>query len=882
MPRLRTLCFYALFLLVFDAPASGQPREWWPGSTHDPKVPTPHAVFGYEMGEYWTDHADMTAYMRRLEAVTDRVKVFSVGRTNERRELLLVVITAPENLRRLEEVRTTIERLRDPRTLAADAARAIAASTPAVAWMNFANDGNETAAFETGIQLAYHLASGTDATTTRILKDVVTVIYPSHNPESHARHVAWMRASATGDPDPVAQEHRGDWRMDTNNNHYQIDLNRDAVFLSQVESQTIVRELHRWNPVVFIDHHGNPDRFFFPPWALPVNAQVSEASRAWVEAYGRNIAAAFDRHGWTYFTRQVFDLHYPGYWDSYPTLNGATGMTFETDGGGNKGLAYRLPDGRISRLADAVLRHFTGAMATLVTTAERREERLMALYEFRASALGDAAREPVKQFVLVPGKDPARVADLVDLLRAHHIEVYRASRPFTSAAAHDLGTDEAAKRSFDAGVFVVPTNQPQKRLLRTLLDRETPMDEAFLDEVRQARAYNEKAGESAPKKPYGFYDINVWSLPLAYGVEAHWTSDAAPSGTLEPVTTRPMAAPAIPERARFGYLFAWNTRGGARLVSALWKEEYQLALAREPFTLAGRSFGSGTVLVRTETNPDTLHARIVELARQFEVDLFAANSAMVDAGRDLGDRTVVDLERPKILLVSEPPTSVTAFGAIWFLLEQTYGVPFTIVKAEDLGSIRLHDYDVLVLPDGQAGGYARSFGEEGASRLKRWVEDGGTLVAIKGAAVWASGERVGLTTARDVFAAPPADEKGERKDPPRRIDVVPGVFVALDVDADHPLGVGIDGHVHAIVRSNVVFSPTKKGARVASLHAERPIAAGFAFDEATKHLAGAPFVWHEPTGRGHVVLFADDVAFRTFLHGAHRLLLNSILLGPSM
>lgn len=882
MRRLRLSLTSLILFVLLQGPLSGQSREWWPGATHDPKVPAPQSVFGYEMGEYWTDHVEMTAYMRRLETVTDRVKVFSVGRTNERRELLLVAVTAPENVQRLEEIRTAIERLRDPRTTTADAARAIAASTPAVAWMNFANDGNESAAVETGIQLAYHLASGTDETTRRILKEVVTIIYPSHNPESHARHVAWMRASATGNPDPVAQEHRGDWRMDTNNNHYQIDLNRDAVFLSQVESRTIARELHRWNPVVFIDHHGNPDRFFFPPWALPINAQVSEPSRRWAEAYGRNIAAAFDRHGWTYFTRQVFDLHYPGYWDSYPSLNGATGMTFETDGGGNKGLAYRLPDGRISTLGDAVLRHFTGAMATLVTTAERREERLMALYDFRASAMADVAREPVKQFVLVPGADRARTADLVDLLREHHIEVYRATGAFSSASGSDVRTGTASKRAFDPGVFVVPANQPQKRLLRTLLDRETPMDEAFLDEVRKAKAYNDSVGEAAPRKPYGFYDINVWSLPLAYGVEAYWTSDVAPPGVLERVTARPLAATQAPERARFGYLFPWTTRGGIRLVGALWKDEYQVSLAREAFTLDGRRFAPGTVLVRTETNPETLHERLAALAREYEVDVVAANTAMVDAGRDLGDRTVVDLEAPKIIVVSEPPTSVTAFGAIWFLLEQTYGVPFTIVKAQDLASVRLHDYDVIVLPDGQPAGYGRVFGEEGAERLKRWVNDGGTLVAIKGAAAWASGERVGLTSARDLFAAPPADAKESRQDPPRRIDVVPGVFVGLDVDAEHMLGVGIESPIHAIFRSNVVFTPTKKGARVASLKRERPIVAGFAFDEALEHLDGAPFMWHEPAGRGHVVVFADDVTFRTFLRGAHQLFLNSILLGPSM
>jgi hypothetical protein len=215
---------------------------------------------------------------------------------------------------------------------------------------------------------------------------------------------------------------------------------------------------------------------------------VDATSRKWAD--DGNIAAAFDRGGWTYFTRQVYDLHYPGYYDSYPALNGATGMTFETDGGGSKGLAYRLPDGRVTTLFDGVLHHFTGAVASLITTADNREARLMDLYAFRASAMADAAKEKVKQFVLVPGQDPVRAADLVNLLLKHQIEVFRLTAPFPSAAAHHLVTDEASKRSFAVGAYVIPTNQPQKRLLRTLLDRETPLEEAFLAEVRKVTAHN--------------------------------------------------------------------------------------------------------------------------------------------------------------------------------------------------------------------------------------------------------------------------------------------------------------------------------------------------------------------------------------------------------
>ena len=155
-----------LLLLVLSIAAPSESRqspEWWPAAAYDPAIPTPASVLGYEIGEYWTEHGQMLDYMRRLEAASKRVKVFSVGRSNEKRELILVAVSDPANIERLEEIRTTVARLRDPRQTSQAEAREIARSSPAVAWMNFANDGNESAAFETGIQLAYHLAAGTDA-----------------------------------------------------------------------------------------------------------------------------------------------------------------------------------------------------------------------------------------------------------------------------------------------------------------------------------------------------------------------------------------------------------------------------------------------------------------------------------------------------------------------------------------------------------------------------------------------------------------------------------------------------------------------------------------------------------------------------------------------
>ena len=75
---------------------------------------------------------------------------------------------------------------------------------------------------------------------------------------------------------------------------------------------------------------------FFPPAAMPVMPLYPDQMTEWLEVFGRGNAAAFDAFGWSYYTRDRFDLHYPGYWDTYPALHGATGMTYETDGGGSR------------------------------------------------------------------------------------------------------------------------------------------------------------------------------------------------------------------------------------------------------------------------------------------------------------------------------------------------------------------------------------------------------------------------------------------------------------------------------------------------------------------------------------------------------------------
>jgi hypothetical protein len=324
-------------------------------------------------------------------------------------------------------------------------------------------------------------------------------------------------------------------------------MNRDVLAFSQLETRAVAAAVLRWHPQVFVDLHSTTSQYFFAPPALPINANLPGASVAWLERMGRGNAAAFDRYGWQYYVRDVFDLFYPGYWDSWPPRNGATGMTFETDGGPE--IRLRKDDGTVTTFADGIAHHFVASMATLGTLAGNRVERLRDYYDFRASGMASAARQPFRRVVLRPGSDPARARRLAELLARQEIEVVRTAATFESRTAHRYVADsapEAGSRGtavvFPAGSYVIDIAQPQARLAQALLEPRSVVDSAFARRQVERYERNRRRGDEATREGYEFYDVTAWSLPLTFGLDAYWTEDAAPV-TGEPVT----AGAAAPE-----------------------------------------------------------------------------------------------------------------------------------------------------------------------------------------------------------------------------------------------------------------------------------------------------------------------------------------------
>ena len=128
--------------------------------TLDPAVPTPKSVLGYEIGAYHTSYVGVVRYAEALaRAVPDRVKLVPIGESYERRPMMLLVVSSPGNIAKLDAVKADLAKLTDPRTTTDAEADAIVKRSPAVTWDNFGNDGNESAAVEAALELAYRLAA---------------------------------------------------------------------------------------------------------------------------------------------------------------------------------------------------------------------------------------------------------------------------------------------------------------------------------------------------------------------------------------------------------------------------------------------------------------------------------------------------------------------------------------------------------------------------------------------------------------------------------------------------------------------------------------------------------------------------------------------------
>ncbi len=907
-------------LAAAAAAVSAQKFEFWPGAQYDPGIPTVEKALGFEPGTRHATPEEIVRYFEALAAAApSRIKVFEYGRTWEGRRLIYAAISSEDNIRRLAQIKAAQQRLGDPRKTSEGEARKLIASAPSVLALMYGVHGNEISSPDAALLTAYHLlAARQDPLMDQVRRNVVVLLDPLQNPDGRARfiHNFTVNLGLQPDEDPAAAERAEPW-PGGRANHYLFDMNRDWFALTQPETLGRVRYLREWLPHVVVDLHemGSNSTYFFTPGAPPYNPHITAEQKKQMQWFGQNNAKYFDRFGWPYFTREVFDEFYPGYGASWPWFYGGMGMTYEN--ASVRGLVVRRSDDTLYRYPESVKKHFVASIATCETAAQQREKLLESFWRYQVTAVEEGKSEPVKEYVLPRRGDPSAVDKLAGVLAEHGIEVRRSTAEF-----------EAGGRKYPAGSYLISAAQPRKRLIRVLLEKNVPMEETFLKEQERRR----KKG-----LPDEIYDVTGWSLPLMYNVEC----DALQTAVNAPAT--PVAAPYQPKgsasgRAEVAYLVPWGTQAAGRFLAAALLGGLRVHTANKPFTQNGRKYPSGTLIVLVKQNGADVHDKVARFAASSGADVTATNSSWVEDGINFGSNHVSVVRKPRIALVWDSPTSSLAAGAARFVLERQYGYPVTVLRASSLAMADLSKFQVLILPN--AGGFGGAgYGavlNSAAARIQQWVRDGGVVVGIGAAVSWLASPQVNLLaiqqeqlaregappaggarppeTAKPAAgqpsapaggrpsapAAPPsaapaaapvpgkllAKEEDFQKaiEPDTRLpDAVAGVIVRARVDPETWVTAGLPEAVNVLVDGRTIFTPIKKDRGRNAIVFETPdklLLSGYLWEENRKQLALKPFAVISNQGRGAVVGFTADPNFRAFHDGLNVAFLNAVFRFP--
>jgi hypothetical protein len=906
-----SLCVAAATLAAALAPSAlaaelpkGTPVSAWPNVRYDAAIPTTEQVLGYRLGERMASHADVRRYLQALAAAAPkRVRLVDYGKSWQGRELTYAIVSSPNNIERIDAIKAGMAALADPRSTSAARAEQLIESLPAVVWLAYSVHGNEPGTTDGALRTLHHLlAAQGDGRVATMLANAVVVINPIQNPDGRDRFIHTNRSS-TGlaiDPDPLAAERNEPWPAGRFN-HYLFDLNRDWFAQTQPESRAHTQAILEWYPLVLVDVHemGTNTTYFFAPAAPPTNPWLTSAQNANRELIGRNNARWFDQVGRSYFTREVYDLFYPGYGDGWPAHYGAIAMTYEQ--GSARGLAARRADGTEFTFASTVESQAITSLSAIEVAAQNRAKFLRDFHEYRASAiqLGRASKE--RTLVIPTQLDQGSADKMAELLVRQGIEVGRATGGFS-----------ACGRSFSAGAYVIDSAQPAARMVRVLMDKQVPLDPKFVEEQEQRRARD---------LPDEIYDVTAWSLPLLYNLEVV-RCGGAPNAAVERVT-RGYARPGALQNpdARVAFLVPWGDSAAARLLVAAQRAGIRVRSSDEAFVHDGTRYPAGTLIVALADNTTELASKLTTLAVQTGARVTGVSDSWVTEGPNFGSSKVVKMQPPRVALAWDEPTDATAAGATRYLLEQQFGQPVTVIRAGALGRADLSAFDVLILPDGD---YESRWNKREAENLSGWVKRGGVLVGFGRAMRFLAAPESKLLSVRREDAAKTSakdakngeadeddtedssDDEGEDKDekptvkgslirddkaakksiqPKREApDAVAGVLVRADVDPNHWLGAGAASRVHVLFQGTDIYTPVKldAGFNVARYaKADELLASGYLWDENRQQLAFKPFVLIENQGRGMIIGFTADPTVRSFVDGLNMLLINAVFRGAA-
>jgi hypothetical protein len=868
-----------------------------------PSVVSPRAFFHRIPGApgELTSSGATNGYARALAASSPRVRVFTIGRSEEGRDIMMLAIADEQGIKDLERLKAATAALADPRKTDPGAAEKIIKEARPIYYFNAGLHSDETGSTEAMLELAYRLAVSEQPMIQRIRKNLVVLINPNSNPDGRDKQVEWFYRFLKGKTALAKLPRQAPpyWSK-----YAYVDINRDGNQLTHETSKAVQRMFFDWHPTIVHDLHESVALLITWNGTGPTNENIDPLT------YDERLELSFHE------VKTLTGFGMPGVWtwnfgDDFeqPFLNSVAlnhnsiGRGYETFGNGTAEtlLQQSFPD-EISRewyrplpppsgsflwsARDNLNYTETAALSALDSAAEQSVSLLSDFYQKGVHSWRKGLDEAPFAF-LIPSEqgDPTRVAQLVDLLLKQGIEVHRAAAPLT-----------LKEGTFAAGTYVVLLNQPYRNYAVDLLT---------------AKIYPKDAGEP--------YDDISWELPANYHLAAVSSADPqVRDATLTPL----IEAPHPDGRIRgSGPVYLMKDSGQEGLLEARYElARFKLMIAERPFTENGTEYPRGSWIFPPQPN---LAQALNDTSKRLGLDFDGV----------AGIPTVVNHIAPTPRLgVWVPWADTDSIGWVRYSLDQRH-IPYVYVRDEDVrkGNLR-SKYDVLLYGNvdlelaEQINGIPKKWGPmpfkktpvtpslgtpaesdditggigwNGLAEIQSFVESGGLLITLGNGSMLplegglVRGVRresggVPRSSAGGGAAAAAAAQTAET--------LTPGSHLRVSfMQPDHPIAYGYPAHTYVFRQNYALYATPRSWLRMGYCEtcldgpfdtsgvvmewgdpeAGPLVMSGQAWGEA--NLIGRPAIFDMPVGKGRVIAYNFNPLHRDLNRGDQRLLWNAIL-----
>jgi hypothetical protein len=784
-----------------------------------------------------------------------------------------VIISSPENLANLENLRKINLKISDPRGLSDGEVKDLLAKAKAVVCQSMSLHASEIGGTQMAPELAYDLLSCDDVDTLRILDNVLFVMVPCFNPDGLNMIVDWYNSTLGTEYEGVMMP----WLYHKYAGH---DNNRDAFQTNLQESKYVAEILFtKWIPQAFVDHHHMGSygaRFYIPPYCEPFRPTADPLvyrEHAW---YGAHQAYMLEEAGKTGVIGGAMPFPAWGHfgWHRITNHHNISGMLTESASAKLATPLYIHPDQLVGghysfpeyeaqvnfpnpweggwwTLREIVEQQKICSWATLDIAARYKDMVLRNGYIKAKRQIERGAASKTKAYVMPSDQhDPGTAAKLIEKLLFQGIEIHIANKGFTANAV-----------KYPSGSYVIWLDQPKYGLIKSLLGKTFYPDNAWTrDQDGTPRRPKDKGTDTMNE----FMGVRV--DPVEYTFEADLTKieEAAwPEGGIE-------------GESEIGFALDPRLNDGFTTVNKLLAKGAQVWRSTHPLDCGGVCLPPGAFVIKGFEK---------EQLEQVSAETHTVLYPLSDE-----PNSIKLVSSPRIGLFQRFYGGNADEGWTRLVLEQ-FGFSYDTVKDKDIKEGGLAEkYDVIIIPNdseamitgekleeyAKARGrplpdyspeYMSGLGAEGVEALREFVKTGGKIVCLNASSEFAI--NAFNLKVRNVL-----------KGIDRKAFFCPGSTLHADIDTGHPLGYGMPLEGLVFHWDSLAFEILPSGDNdhydVIVSYGERDLLeSGWLIGE--EHLRRKPAMVVARIGKGEVVLFGFRPQHRAQTHGTYKLFFNSLL-----